>query len=84
MNSEIVTPELFERILRELGASRGEAIFVGNQLDTDISAANRLGILSVRIRKGRFGNKEPINEMMTPKFEIGELSEISDVLKKVN
>ncbi|MBS7638621.1 TIGR02253 family HAD-type hydrolase [Candidatus Bathyarchaeota archaeon] len=84
VNSETVTPELFERILKELGASPGEAIFIGNQLDTDISAANRLGILSVRIRKGRFRNDEPINEMMIPKFEIGELSEIFDVLKMVN
>lgn len=84
VNSETVTPELFERILKELGASPGEAIFVGNQLETDILAANRVGVLSVRIRKGRFRNREPANEMMIPKFEIGELSEIFDVLKRVN
>ncbi|MEM2127931.1 MAG: hypothetical protein QXH67_06905 [Candidatus Bathyarchaeia archaeon] len=40
------------------------------------------GILSVRIREGRFRNKEPINEMMIPDLRLVNFREF-DLLKKV-
>ncbi|MGB9693844.1 MAG: TIGR02253 family HAD-type hydrolase [Fervidobacterium sp.] len=83
INEEKVNVKLFREILKKLNASPKETIFVGNQLDTDILSANQMQIISVRIRKGKFRNKEPKDPEMTPKFEISKLSEIFDIIKKL-
>jgi len=78
-----VTPEMFELLLKDLGTSPEETVFVGNQLDTDILCANKVGVISVRIRKGERRVEEPESPAMAPKYEINELSGISDVLEKL-
>ncbi|MEM3640879.1 MAG: TIGR02253 family HAD-type hydrolase [Candidatus Bathyarchaeia archaeon] len=83
INEEKVTPKLFEKILGELKVSPQETLFVGNQLDTDILSANQLSIISVRIRKGVFMTEEPKDPKMVPKFEISKLSDILEILGKL-
>jgi len=83
IGEEKVTPKLFKKILNQLNASPKETLFVGNQLDTDIQSANKLSIVSVRIRKGKFRTEEPKDPQMKPRFEISKLSEIFDILKKL-
>jgi len=81
IEEDTVTPEMFELVLKELGASPEEAVFVGNRLDTDILCANKAGIISVRMRKGEHRVEEPKSPEMTPKYEISKISEIFNVLK---
>ncbi len=83
MKADTVTPEMFNRLLGDLGVSSGEAVFVGNQPDTDILCANKVGLVSVRMRKGKHRVEEPKSPEMTPKYEISKLSEIFDVLEKL-
>ena len=82
IKKDTVTKEMFKLILEELAASPKETVFVGNQLDTDILSANKAGIVSVRMRKGEHRVEEPKSPEMAPKYEIGKISEIFDVLKK--
>jgi len=83
IKEDTVTPRMFELVLKEFGAFPEEAVFVGNRLDTDILCANKAGIISVRIRKGEHRVEEPKSPEMTPKYEISKISEIFDVLKKL-
>jgi putative hydrolase of the HAD superfamily len=78
-----VTPEMFKLVLKEIGAFPERTVFVGNQLDTDILCANKAGVLSVRMRKGEHRVEEPKSPEMAPKYEISKISEIFDVLKKL-
>lgn len=80
---ETMSPELFKLILKKLKAQPNEAIFVGNQLDTDILCANKAKVISVRIRKGESRIGEPKSTEMIPKHEINELSEILEILEKL-
>lgn len=83
VKKDTVTPEMFKLVLKELDASPEETVFVGNQLDTDILCANKAGIISVRMRKGEHRVEEPKSSEMAPKYEISKISEIFDVLKKL-
>jgi putative hydrolase of the HAD superfamily len=83
IKEDTVTPEMFKLVLKELGASPEETVFVGNQLNTDILCANKVGIISVRMRKGEHRVEEPKSSEMAPKYEISKISEIFDVLKKL-
>jgi putative hydrolase of the HAD superfamily len=83
IKQDTVTPEMFELVLKELGAFPEETVFVGNRLDTDILCANKAGIISVRMRKGEHRVEEPKSPEMAPKYEISKISEIFDVLKKL-
>lgn len=78
-----ITPEMFKLVLKDLGVSPEETVFVGNQLDTDILCANKVGVVSVRMRKGEHRVEEPKSSEMAPKYEINKLSEIFDVLEKL-
>lgn len=83
VKEDTVTPEMFKLVLKELGASPEETVFVGNRLDTDILCANEAGILSIRMRKGEHRVEEPKSPEMAPKYEINKISEIFGVLKKL-
>jgi putative hydrolase of the HAD superfamily len=81
IKKDTITPEMFKLVLKDLGVLPEETLFVGNQLDTDILCANKVGVVSVRMRKGEHRVEEPKSPEMAPKCEINKLSEIFEVLK---
>ena len=80
---ETMSPELFRLILKKLKIQPNEAIFVGNQLETDILCANKAKVISVRIRKGESRMAEPKSTEMIPKYEINDLFEIVQIVEKI-
>jgi putative hydrolase of the HAD superfamily len=72
-------PEIFHRLLSELGVSPGEAIMVGNSLERDIAGARNAGIRSIWIRVP--GSEEQAD--VTPDHTITALSEIPRILKEL-
>jgi len=78
-----IEEELFKSAIEELKVQRTEAIYVGNRLDTEIRSANKIGITSVRIRKGKYGIEEPSSPRQKAEYEISKLSEILEILKKL-
>jgi putative hydrolase of the HAD superfamily len=72
-------PEIFHRLLAELGVSAEEAVMVGNSLERDIAGARNAGIRSIWIRVP--GSEEQAE--VTPDHTITELSEILTLIKDI-
>jgi len=80
---EALDSSLFKAVLERIDAQPRETIFVGSKLEPDIASANGLGVITVRIRKGKNRIETPERDEATPKYEIDRLSEIFDVIKKI-
>jgi len=80
---QTLDPSLFKFALERLAVQPEETIFVGSQLEPEIMCANRVGIISVRIRKGEHRLETPEKPESKPNYEINTLSEIFDVIKKI-
>ncbi len=72
-------PSIFEHTLDKMGISKDEAIMVGDNLNTDILGATRVGMKSVWINRE---NKEKIE--VEPDYEITHLEELFSVLDSLN
>ena len=72
-------PEIFHRLLSELGVSPEEAVMVGNSLERDIAGARNAGIRSIWIRVP--GSEEHAD--VTPDHTITALSEIPAILEQL-
>lgn len=75
---------IFEAALEALNCRSEECLMIGDRLTKDIAGANKAGVISVRVLKGRYANEKPVNPSMKPKFEIKNLTEIFDVLAKLS
>lgn len=84
LGSETIGPELFKTALEKLNLQPGEVAFVGKGLDPDILSANRAGVVSIRMRRGKSRSEEAKNDEMRPKYEIHKLSEILKILEEIN
>jgi len=80
---EALDSSLFKAVLERIDAQPRETIFVGSKLEPDIASANGLGVITVRIRKGKNRIETPERDEATPKYEIDRLSEIFDVIKRI-
>jgi putative hydrolase of the HAD superfamily len=69
-------PEIFHRLLGELGVTSAEALMVGNSLERDIAGARNAGIRSVWIRVP--GSEEQAE--VVPDHTITALSEVPSIL----
>jgi putative hydrolase of the HAD superfamily len=78
-----MTAEILNKALKVLDTKPGKAVFIGNRLHDDISVANKVGLISIRLRKGEDRIAIPKSVETKPKFEINTLSEILEVLKKI-
>jgi putative hydrolase of the HAD superfamily len=73
-------PEIFYRLIGQLGVSAGEAVMVGNSLERDIAGARNAGIRSIWIRVP--GSEEQAE--VTPDHTITALVEIPAILKELH
>lgn len=73
-------PEIFHRLLSELGVSASEAVMVGNSLERDIAGARNAGIRSIWIRVP--GSEE--QDDVVPDHTITALSEIPGILRALS
>jgi len=69
-------PEIFHKLLAELGVTPEEAVMVGNSLERDIAGASNAGIRSIWIRVP--GSEEHAD--VVPDHTIAALTEIPDIL----
>lgn len=49
------SPEFFARILESAGAAAGETVYIGDQLDNDVTAPLAAGMQAVRLIRGPWG-----------------------------
>ncbi|MHA1335310.1 MAG: TIGR02253 family HAD-type hydrolase [Promethearchaeota archaeon] len=80
-------PKLFDYCLKKFGVNGSETIYIGDRLDKDIYPAIQNKIHSVYIhRGGKYDITKRNNEIrkdIKPDFEIYNLTEIFDIIKKI-
>jgi putative hydrolase of the HAD superfamily len=72
---------IFEKACSNLGTKPEDCMYVGDRLDTDIIGANKAGITSVRLLRGKYKDDKPQGLQDRPDFEIRRLEEILEILK---
>jgi len=76
-------PLIFEKACEELEVLCEDCIYVGDRLDTDILGANKAGMTSVRLLRGKYKDLKPQGLQERPDFEIKRMEELLEILKSV-
>jgi putative hydrolase of the HAD superfamily len=66
-------PWVFEEVLSTLSTQPERAVYVGDDPRVDFRAPNELGIVTVRLRRGRHADREPQEDLAAPDHEIEQL-----------
>lgn len=72
--------EPFEQVLRSIAAEPGQTVYVGDDPRVDFAVPNRLGMDTVRLRRGRYADLEPDDPESAPDVEIDSLRRLPSVL----
>ncbi|MBQ4425281.1 MAG: HAD family hydrolase [Lachnospiraceae bacterium] len=73
-------PSIFEWALKQAKCSPQDAIMIGDRMDNDIAPANRLGIHTVRLKRGLGAYHEPQSNDEIPEYTISMLAELFELL----
>lgn len=73
-------PAIFEWALKQACCKAQNAVMVGDRMDNDIAPANRLGMHTVRLKRGLGAYHEPQSDEEKPEFTISTLVELLDIL----
>lgn len=74
--------KIFRLALKNIKCKAEEAMMVGDRLDKDISGANKIGMVTVKISKGKYRDQKPRTKSEEPAYLISNLKEILAVLGK--
>jgi len=75
--------KIFLKACEELGVKPKECVYVGDRLDTDMTGSNGVGMVSVRLLRGRYKDERPKNPQEQPRFEISRLDDLLKIVKNV-
>jgi putative hydrolase of the HAD superfamily len=75
--------KIFEKACEELDISCEYCMYVGDRLDTDIVGANKVGMTSVRLLRGKYKEQKPQSLQERPDYEIKRMEEILEILKGI-
>jgi len=73
----------FRLALEKFSLRPGNVVAVGDKVSSEIKMANRLGMISVRLLKGRYSTMKPRNDLEEPDYSIKELSDFLPLLKDI-
>ena len=73
-------PAIFKWALNQADCRPQNAVMVGDRMDNDMAPANRLGIHTVRLKRGLGAYHEPQSDDEIPEFSISTLEELLDLL----
>ncbi len=80
--SEKPDPRIFQRALNELQIEPEESVYVGDHLKIDIAGANRAGMISVKIRRGKHKYEKASESNMEPRYVIRKLSDLLRIVER--
>lgn len=72
-------PEIFNIVLNRIGTKPDETIMVGNDLESDIEGAQKIGIKFVWLNR----NKEKNQSNIKPDYEVNTINEIQNILNRL-
>ncbi len=73
----------FKKAMETLNLRPREVVAIGDKISSEIKMANRLGMFSVRLLRGRFSRMKPRNDLEEPDYNIRNLAQIVLLLKKI-
>jgi FMN phosphatase YigB (HAD superfamily) len=80
--------EMFLTAIEPLGikpTSYSDVVMVGNRLDRDIAGSNRLGMISIWLRRGSDAYSEiPLDRTEIPRYEVTHLGEAGDIIARLH
>jgi putative hydrolase of the HAD superfamily len=74
------SPEVFDAVLTDLQVPAEKAVFVGDDPRFDTKIPNDFGMTTVRLRRGRHADRDPLTDDAVPDHEIDRLEELTDCL----
>jgi FMN phosphatase YigB (HAD superfamily) len=74
------SPELFTWCLERSGCAAGQAVHVGNRLDTDVRPAAALGLGTVWVLRGEAPDDPSPEQLAEPDLAVRDLTGLADVL----
>jgi putative hydrolase of the HAD superfamily len=74
------SPELFTWCLDRAGCSAGQAVHVGNRLDTDVRPAAALGLGTVWVLRGEAPDDPTAEQLAEPDLAVPDLTGLAEVL----
>jgi len=74
------SPELFTWCLERAGCSAGQAVHVGNRLDTDVRPAAALGLGTVWVLRGEAPDDPTAEQLAEPDLAVPDLTRLAEVL----
>lgn len=83
VGSEKPDSRIFEVAMEKLNVKPWEAVYVGDDLETDILGANITGMVSIRIRK-KHREGSPSGKVIKPKYSIRKFSDLLSILEKLD
>jgi len=79
------SPKGFEKLLADLEIDAAEAVYVGDNLEKDFIAPNRMGFKTIRILRSKGIHTSPASSKdAEAQYEIDSLTKLNDLLKKFN
>lgn len=74
-------PTVFDQVLGELSVGPAETAYVGDDPRVDFRVPNRLGMTTVRLRRGRYEDMEPPDRDSSPVHEVDSLGGVLEVVR---
>ena len=82
VDKEKPSEKIFNFALKKIRCEANEAMMIGDRLDKDISGANKVGMVTVKISKGKYYDQKPKTKEEEPAYLISTLKGLFAVLKK--
>jgi putative hydrolase of the HAD superfamily len=84
VGSEKPNSRIFEVAMEKLNVKPWEAVYVGDDLETDILGANSAGMVSIRIIRKKHREGSPSGKVIKPKYSIRKFSDLLSILEKLD
>ncbi len=72
------SPSFFRKVLKRIGAKPEECIMIGDRENSDIIPAKMVGIITVRVRRGKHAKGKS-----TASFDVENLEKLPIIIKKI-
>ncbi len=71
-------PTFFEMALRDMGLSADEVLMIGDDIESDIGGAQRMGMRTCLVRTGKFRQKDFDNSKIKPDYILPSFFDLAD------
>jgi len=80
-NKIVFTDNKSIKIFKEIVGEENNVIVVGDRVAGEITIGNKLNLITVWLKQGKFSNEYPVSDEQKPKHIIYEISELKEIIK---